>query len=342
LSREHVLVFDSDDDVADVDLSTLARSAEMDPAQRARLQRRTDRRRSRARRRGAAMRHRGEVRHGSRILFAVLLLLAVTLILVDQRTEGSALSSGRSAVGAVVGPLQSGAVWALSPFLQRDAAERSPEADALREENERLRAQLLARSSDMERLSEAEALLDLAGRAGYTIVAAEVAGRSPGTSQAIAVDVGSRDGIEIDQAVMSGGGLIGRVVEVAPDSATVRLISDVEARVGARVVGRRDVGFLSGTGETDAVALTVLDGRALPEVGDTVVTYGSPGNRPFPPGLPVGIVEDVVGSGGDAFITVAPFSNPADPTIVGVVVQSPREDPRDSLSPSTRAGGAQG
>lgn len=70
--------------------------------------------------------------------------------------------------------------------------------------------------------------------------------------------------------------------------------------------------------------------------GDRLVTFGSQADKPFVPGVPVGVVSRVDPSGGDLTRTiyVKPFVAFTQLDIVGVVVQPPRKDPRDTVLPA--------
>ena len=61
--------------------------------------------------------------------------------------------------------------------------------------------------------------------------------RSPTVWQsAVTIDVGSGDGVHVDDPVISGDGLVGRVASVEGGSAQVMLITDHASAVSAKVV----------------------------------------------------------------------------------------------------------
>ena len=82
--------------------------------------------------------------------------------------------------------------------------------------------------------------------------------------------------------------------------------------------------------------MTVLNGKAKVQKGDRLVTFGSQADKPFVPGVPVGVVSRVDPSGGDLTRTiyVTPFVGFTKLDIVGVVVEAPRTDPRDTVLPA--------
>ena len=70
--------------------------------------------------------------------------------------------------------------------------------------------------------------------------------------------------------------------------------------------------------------------------GERLFTFGSQADKPFVPGVPVGVVSRVDPSGGNLTRTlyVAPYVGFSKLDIVGVVVQAPEKDPRDTVLPA--------
>lgn len=149
-----------------------------------------------------------------------------------------------------------------------------------------------------ERLSELESqnqklkeLLDYSEtQKRQGIVAPIVARSADHWWQHVTLGRGSKLGIKKDFIVMGPGGLVGRVVEVTPNTSRVLLLSDATSRVGAVISRSRSMGFMRGQGSNRAV-LQFFD--KVPDVrkGDAVST--SPVSELFPPGLPLGRVESV-------------------------------------------------
>lgn len=138
--------------------------------------------------------------------------------------------------------------------------------------------------------------------------------------------------------VINGDGLVGRVTTVGPDTATVLLANDPDFTVGTRMEKTDELGFATGQGDRP-LSVQFLNGKAKVKKGDRLVTFGSSRNKPFVPGVPVGEVVRVDPSGGDLTRTVyvRPYVGFTRLDIVGVVVQAPREDPRDMVLPKQPA-----
>ncbi|MEM7052310.1 MAG: rod shape-determining protein MreC [Acidobacteriota bacterium] len=105
--------------------------------------------------------------------------------------------------------------------------------------------------------------------------------------------------VEINQAVITSAGLLGRIVQVAPPYAKVQLITDQTAAVGAMIERTRRQGVVrSGA---SGLELDFLPLRADIQEGDQVLTSGIDGV--FPRGIPIGTVSDV-SPGDDLFYRI--------------------------------------
>ncbi|MGP4111661.1 rod shape-determining protein MreC [Streptomyces sp. 4N509B] len=295
----------------------------------------------------------------SRLLLILLVSIAFALITVDMRSgENSPLDGAREAAAAVFGPVEEGVAAGVDPVANalsavRESGDRHDRISALEEENAELRQQLGSEEFRDSRMEQVEELLGLAGAGQYGIVGAQVIaiGAAQGFSWTVTIDVGSEDGIAPDMTVLNGDGLVGRVTTVGPSISTVLLANDPNFTVGTRMEGTGEMGFASGRGG-DTLQVQLTNYQASVGVGDRMVTLGSLENRPFVPGVPVGEVVNVNRGAGDLTRTVEvrPYVEFTQLDIVGVVVQPPRDDPRDSVLPprpeetreETRAAGQEG
>ena len=118
-------------------------------------------------------------------------------------------------------------------------------------------------------------LLSLNDRLEFRSIGARVVARTPGfLSNLIYIDRGSEDGVRADAAVLSGDGIIGRVILVTKHQSQVQLISNPDASIGALLEQTRTPGVLRGSG--DALLEMEYVGNAEPvKVGDIVVSSGT-------------------------------------------------------------------
>lgn len=278
----------------------------------------------------------------SRLLLVLLIAIAFALITVDIRGgEDSPVDGARSAAATVFGPIENGVSAAVDPVGNavaaiRDSGERHDRLAALEQENAALKAKLGSDDRNRSRLKQLDKMLKVAGAGQYGIKGAEVIaiGAAQGFSWTITIDVGENDGIRRDMTVLNGDGLVGRVTTVGPNTATVLLANDPDFTVGTRMEASDELGFASGQGDRP-LRVELLNGKAEVKKGDRLVTFGSQADKPFVPGVPVGVVSRVDPSGGGLTRTlyVTPYAAFSKLDIVGVVVQAPTKDPRDTVLP---------
>ncbi|MFD4969233.1 rod shape-determining protein MreC [Streptomyces sp. NPDC058424] len=278
----------------------------------------------------------------SRLLLVLLIAIAFALITVDIRGgQNSPVDGARQAAAAVFGPIENGVSAAVDPVgnavsAVRDSGERHDRLATLEKENAALKAELGSDDRKRSRLTQLNKMLKLAGDGQYGIKGAQVIaiGAAQGFSWTITIDAGADDGIQRDMTVLNADGLVGRVTTVGPSTSTVLLASDPDFTVGTRMEGSDELGFASGQGDRP-LRVQLLNGKADVKKGDRMVTFGSQADRPFVPGVPVGVVSRVDPSGGDLTRTVyvTPFAGFTKLDVVGVVVQAPKKDPRDEVLP---------
>ncbi|MER7954882.1 rod shape-determining protein MreC [Streptomyces sp. NPDC096030] len=278
----------------------------------------------------------------SRLLLVLLIAIAFALITVDIRGgEESPVDGARQAAAAVFGPVENGVAAAVDPVgnaigAVRDSGERHDRIATLERENAALKAKLGSDDRNRSRVRELDSLLKTAGAGQYGIKGAEVIaiGAAQGFSWTVTIDAGANDGIERDMTVLNGSGLVGRVTTVGPSTATVLLANDPDFTVGTRMENSDELGFATGQGN-GPLLVQLLNGKAKVKTGDRLVTFGSQANKPFVAGVPVGEVVrvDPLGGGLTRNVYVRPYVGFSKLDIVGVVVQAPRTNPRDTVLP---------
>ncbi|MGC5361580.1 rod shape-determining protein MreC [Streptomyces sp. DT24] len=282
----------------------------------------------------------------SRLLLVLLIAIAFALITVDIRGgEESPVDGARHAAATVFGPVENGMAAAVNPVgnaigAVRDSGERHDRIAALERENTELKTRLGSDDRNASKIRQLDSMLKKSGAGQYGIKAAEVIaiGSAQGFSWTVTIDAGSNDGLKRDMTVLNGDGLVGRVTTVGPHTATVLLANDPDFTVGTRMEKTDELGFATGQGDRP-LAVQLLNGKAKVKKGDRLVTFGSSRDKPFVPGVPVGEVVRVDPSGGDLTRTVyvRPYVGFTKLDIVGIVVEAPRKDPRDTVLPDRSA-----
>ena len=260
----------------------------------------------------------------TRPLLVALVLVCATLTALDAG-ERSPFDPLRGAVDTVLGPVET-SVGSAVGAVGRDGEE----VRRLREENARLRSDV-ARAEAADRVAdEWEALLGLQAERGWTLLPARAtsSGSALGFARTVTLDAGERDGVREGQTVVAGGGLVGRTVRVGPVTSVVLLLDDPSFGVGARLQPTGALGLASGEGGgrlrwVQVDAGEVEDGAALVTSGAGTFVADVPvgrviGSRPGPGGL--GTVADV-----------EPLVDLGRLDVVGVVLDPPRDEPRETV-----------
>lgn len=267
----------------------------------------------------------------TRVVLGVLLAIALALMAADDQgwssplraIGGSVFGTAERAISSVTGPV--------AGFFGRGlAAGSSSRADALERQLLRLRARLRSEQLSRAEYPQFAKLLQLSGRRGYRIVAANVIAVGQGYEQTVALDVGSSDGVRPEETVLDGAGLVGTVTAVSPRVCTVLLATDPAAVAGVRLAGSGQLGWVTGAGQsvaTPELRLHVLGGTSVLAAGQRVVTSASVGDRPYVPGVPVGVVTRIETGAGALTGTamVRPFVDFTTLDVVGVVVTPTRD-----------------
>ena len=178
------------------------------------------------------------------------------------------------------------------------------ENERLRQEVGQLQVQLQEERALARQTRNLQELLDLRQRTTLSTTAATViAGGASPDFRTITIDKGTGDGLRSDQAVISPGGVVGRIIMPTPRAAKVQLLIDRNAAAGALVERSRAQGVVQGTGD-DRLRMEYVASTADVQVGDVVVTSGIDGI--YPKGFVIGEIESIDRSGMFTAIVIRP------------------------------------
>jgi rod shape-determining protein MreC len=235
---------------------------------------------------------------------AVLALLVLSSFVLLTATYGQQSGGLQRGVSTAFGPLQEGADRALKPardlvnWVDETFAARGDKS-RLQSEVEQLRTQVAAGETAVSENDQLRKLLGLrqAGKLpfGFTPVTGRVIARSPTVWYSTAtIDHGSSSGVRVNDPVINGDGLVGRVTSVTPGTSQVTLITDHTSAVTAKVVPDGIQGVIRPeVGNPSDLLLDFIDSSKHVQVGETVVTSGWKArglSSLFPEGIPLGRV----------------------------------------------------
>jgi rod shape-determining protein MreC len=227
-----------------------------------------------------------------------LILTSITVITLDFRGEGSGtIDKVRHIAADAFAPVRDAADSVLSPIGNTFSG--ITDYDDLEEQNARLKARIDelegARTLDQDATAELKELLELQELdwvGDIPKVAARVVS-SPVSNfeQTIELNRGTRDGIERDMPVVTGAGLVGRVVDVSSTRSMVRLITDPGSSVGVRIVESGETAIAQGEGPGRTMSVGFVEVTSDVKRGHLAVTSGLEGGSDlYPASIPVGKV----------------------------------------------------
>jgi rod shape-determining protein MreC len=231
------------------------------------------------------------------ILVGVLFLQLLGLAVQVKRT-GDAQSTRLIRIWAVdaVTPfervfvrLQDGAtdLWHSYFYLRGVRAENR----TLKEQIEKMRLDQVRLNEDAAQAHRLQSLLAFKEQYIAKTVAAQVIGSSGSDiSHSVYIDKGSSEGLAPDMAVITAGGIVGKVLRVYPTTSLVLMINDQSSGVGVLLEKSRLQCVLRGTSNGELMLEHVMSDETV-SPGETVVSSG--GDQIFPKGLPVGTVTSV-------------------------------------------------
>jgi rod shape-determining protein MreC len=268
--------------------------------------------------------YRKEVRRRRAVL--VLLVIVSLVLLSSHFSESSSgpLHSIQRGLATVLGPIEEGADRALKPARDLvgwfdETFEARGENEQLESEVEDLRERLAAAESATRENEQLRELLDLGpggGVSGYESVTARVIGRSPTLwYSTVTIDRGSSSGVRVDDPVITGDGLAGKVTETTGGTAQVTLITDHRSAVSATVVPDGPSGVITPeVGDPDDLLLDFIENEREVQEGQMVVTAGWTSGKlasVFPYGIQIGRVTEATIGEQETFqqVHVEPFTD---------------------------------
>ncbi len=233
------------------------------------------------------------------LVFTGLAVLASLSLLADQRslrTGGRDLSWFSGALLEAAAPVQRVLTAPIRFF--RNVHGRTLALLDVREENERLRSQVIALQEEALQLREAliasgslAEVAALRSQLELPMLQAEVVGQSASPwFRSIVLDRGRSHGLRAGMPLLTERGVVGIVTITTPHAARGMLILDRQSAVDGLVQRSRSRGIVRGTGASE-LDLEFTGPAEDVQVGDLVITSGDGGV--YPKGIRIGEVASV-------------------------------------------------
>ena len=257
----------------------------------------------------------------------VVLCLGHILLISSQVQSGRGQTALNSATLGTMATLHGG-VAGLTDDIGRICTNYFGLVGASRE-NEELRNRVLdlegklqAEQARSERASALEGLLNLQRSiVAPTLAARVIAGNPKPGALPVTIDRGKTDGVTTNMAVITGRGVVGRVIETAGHAARVQLLVGESAAAGAVIERTTTAGMVQGGYADGKLRMDFVSSAAQIVVGDRVVTSGQDGI--YPQGFLIGHVSEINGKGKTREIVVVPAVDFSYIEVVLVVLARP-------------------
>ncbi len=232
-------------------------------------------------------------------MLLLLVLTSITIVTLDVRSPGGGvIEQVRSKAQDAIAPVERATDRVFTPVGNwfdgvTNSGDIKAENKTLRRELAQARGEVRRNGIDARENAKLHKLLDLASVAAIPSVAARVVATASGNfEQTFEIDHGTTSRIGVGMAVVTGDGLIGRIVSVSRSSAKVLMITDPSSAVSAKIDRSAAEGLAQGRAGRDTLSFSFVDPTADVKAKDLVVTSGLATSR-FPPGIPVATVLSV-------------------------------------------------
>ena len=237
------------------------------------------------------------------------MLVALSIVMLTGyfgESTGGPLHRFQSGVQTILSPIEAGASRAFKPI--RDLAGWFGDVFDAKGENKELKKELadtrsqLAQAQTLARDdAQLRKLVQLDSSDGFPQterVTGRVIWKSPTAwYSTLEIDVGKSDGVKLEQPVVTGDGLIGKVTQVTGGTAVVTLITDSDSSVSAQIEPDGANGIVQPqVGDPGRMQLKFIQKGHPVKEGATVVTSGFASGKLtsiFPRGIPIGEVTKV-------------------------------------------------
>lgn len=242
----------------------------------------------------------------SRLLFTLLIILALSIAALDLSSDK--FREGKAYLNLVATPLQ----WLVDLPVKMaggvsdvvvSRATLIAENDLLRTEAIVLEQKVLQNATLSSENRRLRTLLNARQKVEEEVQMAELIGVSSDPFQhEILINRGEQDGLVIGQPALDSGGIMGLVVDLAPVTSRVMLVTDSRSSVPVQVLRTGFRTLALGSGSTTELKLDHIPNTEDIRLGDLLVSSGLGGV--FPMGYPVAEITEFRQEPGRSFAVV--------------------------------------
>ncbi|HEX5315510.1 MAG TPA: rod shape-determining protein MreC [Candidatus Kapabacteria bacterium] len=216
------------------------------------------------------------------VALTLFVAASLTMIAVSRTTDVMPL---RAFATGLVGAIQSTYAWIPNPIaLSRENRELEAKSIELAAEVGRLRR------SDVEN-RELRRLLGIAPRPDWTLVAAEVVGKTTTFQRnMLTINLGAKDSILPGMAVVTDAGLVGRIYATSENFSLVQMLFNTDLRTAAKIARTRVEGIITWEGGPSLMIRDIPKALDV-QIGDLVVS--SEYSSFFPADVAIGTIDSI-------------------------------------------------
>jgi rod shape-determining protein MreC len=215
------------------------------------------------------------------VIFVLLIGISISLLVLNDNTQIRFIR--RITIGTI------GAFQQTFSFI--------PNLASLQRENELLRKVNVDLADQVNQLRESRlenirlhSMLALKDTSSINLTTAKIIAKNLNLLRnTITLNVGEADGIEIGNPIITGEGLVGKIVSISGGYSIAQIVLNVDFRASAKVQRSRVDGILSWDGNT--LVLKEIAKSLDVKEGDAVIT--SEYSNTFPPGIKIGVVTKI-------------------------------------------------
>lgn len=234
------------------------------------------------------------------VIGTVIAIIILVVLIVVSNIGTTSMTVMQNGISAFVIPVQNAFIFIKNKINSNE--QEISEISSLKEENQNLReenSKLKEGERELEVLkSENNTLKDYLNLknkyADYNTVPGYVVERTYSNyDKVVVINVGAKDGIDVNMPVISESGLVGHVISVSESSSKVQTIADTGSTVSATISTAQDSILIKGTVNNNGeLKASSIPANATILQGDTVVTSGLGGI--YPKGILIGTIKDIV------------------------------------------------
>lgn len=227
------------------------------------------------------------------ILFLCLSIFSALLITIDYHGKG-VLGLVKDTGFLIIKPINQTVHNTLKHFTKyfqilTEAENIHRKNDQLEQENRELQNENAVLKEKLSTYDRIVKMTQFKEYYNYEMIPAQVIGREPDNwFHSVTIDMGSKEGVEVDMGAATHKGLVGKAIHVEKNTSEILLLIDQGCSVGAMVQRSREVGVVKGGTESTYCYLDYVAHDADVQVNDIIVTSGM--GSTIPKGIVIGRV----------------------------------------------------